>query len=468
MKSVHEKSGAVLLVVIVIVGLVLSSVILAALITARTQEAVRRSQLLQRSYADVGRIRSLLGLAIAEDFEIAPAASSTPYATRLATAIPALQGSGSWGIVRQPSDAEFGRIVPFPSNPSPPALQDVSAIQDFITADVYRLMGGSNAEWSAIGEFRFRRYDFQTQDLVMQVRTVSFPLLRAPNFGPPTNQHRIAYWKPSDVRSTAADTRTPTRDDGEANRGIDEDVTLLTGHSSVPLGVLSDAADTGTLPFSLRTRAEFAIAAPGYIFSERGIRSYVAYCGVTHTYALDADLTSAPYGIPILNGVSGGGAKTANIDVAQLGHGRRVVGANNYSYDRSAILVSCESGGGTVTVSDSGGSTTPMVLVVIGSYDTAQPAISLTLTSNITRPVIFILSRVHLTASAGVTDVNGALFLDTDVDFSAADPLHVASLTYYGATASAKGLTQIVADRVIPAAIEPFAPRAVVPVAKVL
>jgi hypothetical protein len=155
------------------------------------------------------------------------------------------------------------------------------------------------------------------------------------------------------------------------------------------------------------------------LFSQSYLQAAVDYAGRTHFVQIGAGG---------LNPTLQGGAESEgrySLDVAALGEGRL---GSTVAVKPLAVILSTDSNQELV-LSDSGSSSTPVMLIAVGQADPAKTPLALQLPATLRRPIIIVGYRVVIHAAPGSV-VNGALFLDQQSQVSAAEgPISVGHLS---------------------------------------
>lgn len=141
----------------------------------------------------------------------------------------------------------------------------------------------------------------------------------------------------------------------------------------------------------------------GYIFSRSYLQNATDYAGPTHFVQIGAG-TANP---SLSGGVESGKAYT--LDVGVFGKGTR--GPENAARDLAVFHAT--SGGCSLVLTDTGGSTAPILLVVAGPADITMGPIILRIEGVIRRPIVLVCYHAQLDAPAD-SQVNGAVLLDRD------------------------------------------------------
>jgi len=207
--------------------------------------------------------------------------------------------------------------------------------------------------------------------------------------------------------------------------------TAVTPAADMPLGPqgLVPSRDSASIP-SLSTGSKrpghyrYAAALSEtyqYIFSKSYLQNAADYAGATHFIQIGA----GPANPSLAGGAEVG--QTYTLDVGAFGEG--TLGPKVATKDLAVIYAT--SAGCSLILTDSGSSTSPMLLVVAGPVDRAIGPIRLQLPNAIQRPIVLVCYHAQVEASPD-SRVNGAILLDRDcVVPPAIGPLSVGHVSYW-------------------------------------
>lgn len=201
----------------------------------------------------------------------------------------------------------------------------------------------------------------------------------------------------------------------------------VAGEVPAPRGLVPgrDPANVPDLTTSSKRPGHYRYAAAlsetyQYIFSKTYLQSATDYAGATHFVQIGAGTAN-----PLLAGGSEAG-KTYTLDVGGFGEG--ALGTRVASKDLAVFYAG--SGGCTLVLTDSGGSTSPMLLVIAGPASSAVGPLTVQLPSSLQRPIVLVCYNAQVNAPPNC-QVNGALVLDRDCAVSGNGPITVGHVSYW-------------------------------------
>lgn len=183
-----------------------------------------------------------------------------------------------------------------------------------------------------------------------------------------------------------------------------------------------------------------------YVFSQSYLQNASDCAGLTHFVQIGAGPAN-----PRLDGGNESG-NTYTLDIARFGMGAlgATVATKNLAVFSSGVT-------SRLVLTDSGGATTPILLVVAGPADLSVSSLLLELDTPLQRPLVLICYHVQITAVSGCS-VNGALLLDPQCQFPAVEPLTVGHASYWGGGVISGDVFRTTS---MPASAENLAPRVV-------
>lgn len=184
-----------------------------------------------------------------------------------------------------------------------------------------------------------------------------------------------------------------------------------------------------------------------YIFSKTYLQSATDYAGATHFVQIGAGSAN-----PSLNGGSEVG-KTYTLDVGSFGDG--ALGAKTATKDLAVFYATSD--GCTLVLTDSGGGTSPILLVIAGPASSAVGPLTLQLPNSLQRPIVLVCYNTQVNAPADC-QVNGALVLDRDCAVSAIGPITVGHASYWAGSSISPNTFRVGA---MPLSAENLMPRAI-------